>query len=461
MIGVVGGTLSGLAAAAQLVRDGYEVRVFEPSDEPELGDPHAARPLSVSRPRDEPALETLAALGLAERLEWVPIRTAMYADGAVHPVDAPWEFLAYPPLSLGDTTRLSTLRSGIDVRGFPRRRPRFDAYDPDAYAAVPAEQFVRRHAGDAVYDRFYGPLLEARFGDLAPRVSAAWVLEHCRGERERTRFGRELRGFLPGGSSTLVDALCEAIGRERIETGVRVVDLERKSGSGALEAITLEREGSRERLSVDGVVLATDDDGVLETVGTDRSSVPVRTRTCLRVSTTATEPLTNAARVTMVDDAPFGELVTPPVTDVGDRGGHASRQCYLLDGGEAADAGHDERTVERRWLEALADRFAAFDRNDLTGVDCVRIRQPVPVARPAAETTPVDDAEDGDRDPLVPAGSPAAITDGVYDVSAVRQRQFPERSAGGALEAGRRCAIALETGRDAASASKRVNSVTH
>ncbi|WP_339102264.1 FAD-dependent oxidoreductase [Haloterrigena salinisoli] len=452
MIGVVGGTLSGLAAAYRLVRRGHDVRLFEPGDElgglaattpssslssspsrsqspssPSGPDdtPIERVPVSFARPRDEAALELLAELGLSDRLEWRPIQTAMYVDGTVHPVDAPWEFLAYPPLSLSDTARLATLRSGIDVRGLPRRRPRFDAYEPSDYADVPAEAFVRAHASDAVYERFYGPLLEARFGSAASAVSAAWVLEHCRGRGDRTRFGRERRGYFAGSSAVLVETLAEAIGREQISTNARVTEL--GVTDDAVDSITVERDGASERHAVDAVVLATVPEALESSLGA--SSVPVQTRTCLRVSTTAETPLTDADRVTMVDDAPFGELVAPTVPRSSDAsGGH---RYYLLDGGEAVAAGRSTAVIERRWLEALATHFPAFDRNDLVGVDSTRIRQPVP------------DGVHSRVDGTSPQARSLDAPDGVFDATVVRQPQFPQRRAGGALETGLRCAASI------------------
>lgn len=467
MIGVVGGSLSGLAAAYRLRQRGYDVRVFEPGDElggiaattPSPTSPSSSSaqspsssapsqspswpsplspsspsgtattplervPVSFTRPRDEVALELLAELGLSGHLEWGPIRTAMYVDGIVHPVDAPWEFLASPPLSLSDTARLAALQSGIDCRGLPRRRPQFDAYEPSDYSDVPAEAFVREHASDAVYERFYGPLLEARFGSAAANVSAAWVLEHCRGRVDRTRFGREKHGYFAESAAVLVEALVDAVGRERIATNARVSEL--GTADGAVESLTVDRGDASERHAVDAVVLATVPEALESSLGSP--SVSFRTRTCLRVSTTAETQLTDAYRVTMVDDAPFGELVAPTIPRSPDAS--SGHRYYLLDGGEAVADGRSSATIERRWLEALASRFSAFDRNDLVAVDSTRIRQPVP---------------DGVHSSVNGASPHARATDldGIYDATVVRQPQFPQRRAGGALETGLRCARAV------------------
>ncbi|WP_265108749.1 FAD-dependent oxidoreductase [Halosolutus halophilus] len=434
MIAVVGGTVSGLAAAASLAQRGYDVRVFEAGDElggvagtaATNGDPIEAVPCSLSRPRDERACALLADLGLATHLEWHPTRTGRYVDGTVHPTDAPWEFVALPDLSFGDAARLAALRSGVDVSGFPRTLPNPGAYDEhDAFVDVSAERFLRAHASSRVYDRFFEPLLAARFGSRASEVSAAWVLDHLRAERETTRFGREVRGYLAGSAARLVDALVETIGPEGIHTNARVsaVDVD-----GAVESIAVDRTGESgtESYAVDAVVIATGP-AQLEGLTGYRCSLPMRTRTCVRVSTTT--PLTDVYRVTMGADAPFDELVAHTAFVAVDRyDGH--HQYYLLDGGRSAARDQSPATIERRWLEALGTCFPAFDRTDLRAVETTRFRQPV--------------YEAGYRTALVPVDLADEVADGVYYAGVASAPHYPERRLGGAIDAGLACADRLD-----------------
>ncbi|MFC4542993.1 FAD-dependent oxidoreductase [Halosolutus amylolyticus] len=437
MIAVVGGTCSGLAAAARLAERGHDVRVVDASDEigglartaVTNGDPIETVPVSLSRPEDDRACDLLADLGLDAGLEWHPTRSGRYVDGTVHPIDAPWEFLALPDLSFGDTARLAALTSGVDGSGLPRSLPERGAYDDHAaFAGVPAREFLHTHASSRVYDRFVEPVLAARFGSHAPDVSAAWVLDHLRADRETTRFGRPIRGYLAGSAARLVDALVETIGPERIHTNARVTEV---AVGDAVESITVDRAGESgtETWAVDAVVIATGPAPLAELTG-HGCSLPMQTRTCVRVATTTA--LTDLYRVTMDADAPFDELVAHTALVPADRyDGH--HQYYLLDGGTAAARDRSTGAIERRWIEALAERFAAFDPNDLRTVETARFRQPVYEASYRTSLVPIDLADD--------------VADGVYYAGIASAPHYPERRLGGAIDAGVACADRLD-GRD-------------
>lgn len=434
MIAVVGANVSGLTAAARLADQGRDVRVFEASDEigglagttPTSGDPIEAVPVSFSRPRDGGALSLLADLGLADSVEWHATRTGAYVDGIVHPLDTPWEFFAAPHLSLSDTARLAALTSGIDVRGVPRRRPTFGAYDDrEAFLDAPAKRFCQTHASARVYDRFFRPRLEAQFGSHAPRISAAWLLDRLRGEREKTRFGREIRGFLAGGVARFLDALTDAIDPDRIHTNTAVTAIDLKDGTDGteVESATVDRAGElgTERHAVDAVVVATGPDE-LERLTGYRCSLPMTTRTCVRIATTT--PLTDVYRTTIADDYPFDELVAATAPVPADRyvGDH---QYFLLDGGRAADRDQSLATVERRWLEAFSASFPAFDRNDLRSIESTRFRQPV--------------YEAGYPSALVPLDLSETVAEGVYYAGIASAPQYPTRRVSGAIDAGVAC----------------------
>jgi len=122
MIGVVGGGIAGLAAAYRLQQRGHEVQVFEASEG--LGGLAATYETAGDRiekfyhhlsKSEETILELAAELEID--VEWRYKSDAFYVEGTVHPMDKPWEILAYPYLSFYDKFRLGMLVSEIDVRG--------------------------------------------------------------------------------------------------------------------------------------------------------------------------------------------------------------------------------------------------------------------------------------------------------------------------------------------------------
>ena len=100
---VVGGGIAGLAAAYRLKQQGHDVRVFEAADQ--LGGLAATYETPGDRieafyhhlsKSEETIVDLAEELGVDDRLEWLVGKNAYYVDGVVHPLDTPWEILAYP-----------------------------------------------------------------------------------------------------------------------------------------------------------------------------------------------------------------------------------------------------------------------------------------------------------------------------------------------------------------------------
>jgi protoporphyrinogen oxidase len=130
---------------------------------------------------EETIVELAKELGLGEAIEWRIGKNAYYIDSEVHPMDKPWEVLSFPHWSLYDKFRLGMLTLDIDVRG---GIPKFDTYEQlDDFEDVPVEQFAREHTTQNVYETFFEPLLDAKFGDRKQDVSAAWLLNRVKFRR--------------------------------------------------------------------------------------------------------------------------------------------------------------------------------------------------------------------------------------------------------------------------------------
>ena len=392
MYGVVGGGIAGLVAAARLREAGHAVRVFEPSDAvggrartyATAGEPIERTPHYLS---GDAASSFAAATDLADQVAWKRGRTARYLDGTVHPVDAPWERLAYPGTGL---------TGGMRLAAFTRRvRARLAELDGDAsgageFAEPTVEEFVCDHATRGVYEGYVEPALRARFGDCAGDVSAAWLAEWLWSRETRGRDGTSA-GYLVGSMDGLVDALVATIGTDAIRTETRAFELDRAAtsgdaGPGESVSVTVAGPDGRRTLAADGVVLATAPETLERLTGVD---IGVETVSASAALVAANDPLTGAWRVTAAGDAPFDRVVEHTNLCSPERYGGAHLWYVVDHGGTTADAADRDR-----WLDTLDACFASFSRDSVRWVRTTRDPAAAVVA-PVGDVVPVSLADAG------------------------------------------------------------------
>jgi protoporphyrinogen oxidase len=442
MIGVVGGGVAGLAAAYRLQRAGHDVQVFEASDDvgglaavyETAGDPVEKFYHHLSK-SEETIVELIGDLGLDDALEWRYMSNAYYVDGVVHPMDKPWEILAYPHLSLYDKFRLGMLVLEVDVSG---GIPEFDAYeDITEYEDVPIREFLVEHTTRNVYESFWQPLLDAKFGSRREDVSAAWLLGRVKFRGERDILEGEILGYLDGGFGQLLDALLAAVGRETVTTGARVTDLTTRNG--AVDSLTVERRTDdvapeavdggtvTETHDVDAVVVAAMPN-VLEDLTGYSCEIDFQGTVCSVWS--MDESLTDTYWLNIKDDAPFGVFIEhtnfiPPGRYGGEHLYYTA--SYVQDPDEEL-WGMDDEDVETHWQAGIADLFPEFDPDAVNWVRTARFPRTAPVY------------ERGYLDMVVPYDLGDSVVEGVYYAGMASRAQYPERSLDGGIEAGFACA---------------------
>ncbi|GAB7090780.1 NAD(P)/FAD-dependent oxidoreductase [Halorubrum luteum] len=449
MYTVVGGGIAGLAAAHRLQSLGHEVRVFEASDSvgglaalyDTAGDPIERFYHHLSKSETE-IVELAAELGVDDRVEWRIGENAYYLDGVVHPLDTPWQILAYPGLGLYDTFRLACLTQGIDVRG---GRPRFDTYDDlTAFEDVPVEEFIVEHTTRGVYDGFFEPLLRAKFGDRVEDVSAAWLLGRIKFRGERDLLRGEVLGYLDGSFGVLLDALVDAIGEDAITTNARVVDIgfgsdddsvadafDRSRGSAS--TVTVETASGVETVDTDGVIVAAMPN-VLESLTGYTCDIDFQGAVCAVV--TLSEPLTDTYWLNVADDAPFGALIehtnfVPPERYGGD---HLLYVASYVQSPEESNWQADDETLRDQWLSGIEELFPEFDRESVRQFRVSRNPRAAPVY------------ERGYLDRVIPYDLAGAGHPGVYYAGMASRAQYPERSLNGGIVAGFEAAVAADEG---------------
>lgn len=438
MIGVVGGGLAGLAAAYRLQQAGEEVQVFEASDDigglaavyETAGDPIEKYYHHLSA-AEGTIVDLAEELGLGDAVEWRYKSDAFYVDGVVHPMDTIWEIAAYPHLSLYDKFRLGMLTMEVDVRGGV---PEFDAYGTlEDYEDVPIKEFLLEHTTRNVYEIFWEPLLDAKFGSRKEDVSAAWLLGRVKFRGERDLLRGEQLGYFEGGFYQLIDALVDAVGHENITSGARVTDLD--TADGAVQSLTVDTDDGTTTHDVDAAVVAAMPN-VLEDLTGYACEIDFQGTVCSVWS--MRESLTDTYWLNLVDDAPFGVFIehTNFVPEERYGGEHLYYTASYVQDPDEELWGMDDDAVEELWREGIADLFPQFDPETVNWVKTARNPRTAPVY------------ERGYLDMVVPYDLSDAVADGVYYAGMASRAQYPERSLNGAIEAGYAAADSIVGARD-------------
>lgn len=429
MIGIVGGGISGLAAAYRLKRAGHDVQVFEAGDD--LGGLAATYETRGDRlekfyhhlSKSEQTIVDLAEdLGIGDRIEWRVGENAYYVDGAIHPMDTPWQILAFPHWSVYDKFRLGMLTLDVDMRG---GIPSFDSYERlEDFEHVPVKEFAIEHTTETVYETFFEPLLDAKFGSRTEDVSAAWLLGRIKFRGERDLLRGEILGYIEGGFGVLLDALVDAVGQENITTNARVTDL---TADENVESLTVETEDETTTHDVDSVIVATMPN-VLESLTGYPCEIDFQGAVCAVIS--MDESLMDTYWLNIADDAPFGALIEHTNFIPRERYGGEHLlyvASYVQDQHEDLWQMSDEE-VEEHWLSGIEDLFPRFERSAVNSVRIARNPRTAPIY------------ERGYLDMVVPYDLSDDIADGVYYAGMASRAQYPERSLNGGIVAGYECA---------------------
>ncbi len=218
---VIGGGISGLAAAMRISELRHEVVLLEGEERlGGLGGWFRWRGVDLERfyhcilPGDRALLDFIAELGLKDELLWRRARMGFMYQGRLHALDTPLDLLRFTPLSVLDRVRMGLL--GI--------RARRHGLDP-ALDAIAVGDWLRDQVGERAFRVVWQPLLQAKIGDGYREIPALWL--SSRMSREKNT-GPEVKGCLLRGYRSLIDAF-EGRLRERgaeIRLGARVVAVE-------------------------------------------------------------------------------------------------------------------------------------------------------------------------------------------------------------------------------------------
>lgn len=244
-VAVIGGGISGLAAAHYLARAGAHVQLFEASDQfGGLGTffEHQGRYFErfyhCMLPTDKDLLHLLGDLALEDDVYWQDSSFGYLHGSRIFPLNSALDLLRFKPLGL-----CSRIRVGLTgLYG--------SAVSDAGLDDITAADWLRRLSGRAAFETFWLPLLRAKFGDRYDQIPALWFW---------TRFNREkgsqkeVKGYLRGGYKRIVDSLLASLKRQGVEVrgSTPVKDIQRTASGN----ISFDARG--ERFEAERIVITT------------------------------------------------------------------------------------------------------------------------------------------------------------------------------------------------------------
>ena len=248
-VAVLGAGISGLVAAYELGKKGFQVEVFEKETEAAgfagtfgVGGKRLEKFYHHFFKSDKQLLALLEELGISEHVRWLPSSMGYFINGRVYDFGTPISLINFSPLSF-----FGKMGFGISTLRLLLKN------DWETLENTTAENWLIKNAGKEAYETIWRPLLSAKFGERAQDVSMAWFWGKIKLRGSSKENGKEVLGYLDGSLDVLVEKLIEKIMAQggTINFGTQVLGIKRED-SGLWE-VKYEKSSSQ---TFDGVLSA-------------------------------------------------------------------------------------------------------------------------------------------------------------------------------------------------------------
>jgi protoporphyrinogen oxidase len=236
-VAIVGGGITGMAAALELAKRGIPSTIFEQdtilgglAGSFKIGDTYLEKFYHHLFNTDTAIVDIIRELGLGDQFQWHETNTGLYFGGRVFRLATPLDVLRFTPLSFVDRIRFGLLAI----------LPRF-VRDWRTLENITAKEWLRRLAGPRVYQVVWEPMLRSKFGRYYDQIAAVWIWNKLvlRGG-SRGRGAAEILGYQLGGFGPVIAAweehLCQRGVGIRLSTPVESIRIEDGKAIGIVAA---------------------------------------------------------------------------------------------------------------------------------------------------------------------------------------------------------------------------------
>ncbi|MCL4384421.1 NAD(P)/FAD-dependent oxidoreductase [Patescibacteria group bacterium] len=198
-VAIVGGGLTGMVAAYRLLQNGHEVTIFEKNEQVggllsgfKINGTYLEKAYHHIFTTDTEILNLIEELGLSDKLQWYPDKTAVYFEHQLYSFSGPKDLLTFGAIGFADRVRTGMVGLWLQKDNNWKK-----------YKAIPAYQWMKKWNGKAAYQVIWEPLLKGKFHNYYQHVSMAWLWAriHTRGN------SNGMLGYMTGGFQQLIERL--------------------------------------------------------------------------------------------------------------------------------------------------------------------------------------------------------------------------------------------------------------
>ena len=200
---IVGGGITGLAAAYIAARSGKTVRVLEGSktfggllNTFEIGGNRLEFYYHHFFTHDAEINWLIKELGIADKLFFKQTSMGVYRKGKIYDFNSPLDLFKFKPIKFIDKFKfgLSSLYLGKLANW-------------EQYENTPAIDWFYKNAGTTSTDALWKPMHDIKFGPYAKEVPLAWMVGRLKQRFSSRKSGEEQLGYIEGSLQVLLDAL--------------------------------------------------------------------------------------------------------------------------------------------------------------------------------------------------------------------------------------------------------------
>lgn len=202
-VGVIGAGITGLTCAYELGKYGMDVTLMESENEAGgIAGTFNFNGYSLEKyyhhffKSDTYIRKLLNELGMDDKVHWLESKMGFFIDIKLYDFGTPISLLKFKPLGISGKLNfgMATLKllCTDDYRNFEN---------------ITAREWILKNAGREVYEKIWKPLLITKFEDRYDSISMAWFWGKIKLRGTSKEKGKEVLGYIEGGTGNLIHAL--------------------------------------------------------------------------------------------------------------------------------------------------------------------------------------------------------------------------------------------------------------